>query len=50
MKRRASSTTFCATSVVERIVVTHFLNPVEGLASGTRCRGGSIEVLESSTR
>ena len=50
MKRRASSTTFCATSVVERMVVTHFLNPVDGLASETNNRGGSIDVFESSTR
>lgn len=26
--------TFCVTCVVERIVVTHFMNPVAGYASG----------------
>lgn len=34
MNNSASKMTFCVTCVVERIVTTHFLNPLEGTASG----------------
>ena len=49
MKSRARSTTFWATSVVDRMVVTHFMNPVVGFASGTSCLKVCIGELESST-
>ena len=48
MNNTAKSTTFCATRVVERIVVTHFLNPVVGFASDTSRLGGCSGRLESS--
>lgn len=34
MNKSASRMTFGVTWVVERIVATHFLNPVDGIASG----------------
>ena len=36
MKSNAKRITFCATCVVVRIVVTHFLKPVVGMSSGER--------------
>jgi hypothetical protein len=39
--------TFCATCVVVRMVVTHFLKPVVGIASGTRAWIGSRGELVS---
>jgi hypothetical protein len=41
--------TFCATWVVVRMVVTHFLKPVVGIASGTRACMGSRGELVSKT-
>lgn len=42
--------TFCATWVVDRIVVTHFLNPVVGLVSGHKSCGTEIAESESSAK
>ena len=47
MNMRASRVTFCATCVVERMVVTHFRKPVEGTASCARDVGGTVGYLLS---
>jgi hypothetical protein len=52
MNINASRITFCETCVVERIVVTHFRNPIifEGMASAGRgVRGIGVE-LDSAIR
>ena len=50
MNIKASKMTFCVTCVVERMVVTHFRNPIEGFASDTRGVVGRGVILDSSTR
>jgi len=49
MNSNANNMTFCVTWVVERIVTTHFLNPLEGIASSrNRFTGEDVELRSSA--